>query len=81
MAIRPASSSLAEMFLSPEELIDLTGCKRRKDQADWLKAKGYKFDFNKRGRLLVARGHVEHRFGVGQKPAPEPDFSLFRRAA
>jgi len=69
------------MFLTRDELITYTGCKRRKDQLACLKAKGVKCETNKRGDILVARGHVEHRLGVGERPAPEPDFSVFARPA
>lgn len=69
------------MFLTPAELVTYTGCKRRGDQAAWLKAKGVRFELNKRGEILVARAHVEHRLGVGTAPAPEPDFSVFRQSA
>jgi hypothetical protein len=69
------------MFLTAAELRELTGRARRKDQLAWLKAKGYKHEVNALGRIIVARAHVEHRFGAGAPPAPEPDFSVFHKAA
>lgn len=70
------------MFLTVSELEQLTGYKprQRKRQLAWLKAKGYKHDINARGEILVARGHVEQRFGDGAPPTQEPDFSVFRQA-
>jgi len=69
------------MFLTAAELRELTGRARRKDQLVWLKAKGYKHEVNALGRIIVARAHVDHRLGSGQPPAPEPDFSVFHKAA
>lgn len=69
------------MFLEPADIAKYTGCKRRKDQIAYLKARGVRHEVNKRGEIIVARGHVEHRLGVGEQPAPEPDFSIFHRAA
>jgi hypothetical protein len=65
------------LFLTADELVTLTGCKRRKDQLAWLKAEGYPHQQNKRGEVIVSRAYVEHRLGVGDKPAPEPDFSVY----
>ena len=69
------------MFLTADEITTLTGRKRRKDQLAWLKSKGYKHEVNALGRIIVARAHVEHRLGAGQPPAPQPDFSVFHKAA
>lgn len=76
--IRAVSSPL---LLTAAEIADYTGCKRRKDQIAVLKAKGVKHEVNKRGGIIVARGHVEYRLGVGQAPTPEPDFSIFHKTA
>ena len=65
------------MFLTPAELYDLTGYKRRADQLAWLKARGYKHEINALGRIIVSRAHVDHKLGAGVPPAPEPDFSVF----
>jgi len=69
------------VFLSADELRELTGRARRKDQLAWLKAKGYKHEVNALGRIIVARAHVDHRLGLGQPPAPEPDFTVFQHRA
>lgn len=65
------------MFLTPDDIARLTGCKRRKDQLAWLKAEGYPHTVNKRGEIVVSRAYVEHKLGAGEKPAPEPDFSVY----
>jgi len=69
------------LFLTPEEIADLTGFKRRKEQIAWLKGKGYKHEINHRREIIVARAHVEHRLGAGAPPAPEPDFTVFQHQA
>ncbi len=71
----------ARLFLTPEELRELTGRAWRKDQIAWLKAKGYKHEINALGRIVVARAHVEGKLGAGTPPAPEPDFTVFERRA
>lgn len=65
------------LFLESAELAQLTGCRRRKDQIAWLKAEGYPHTLNKRGEILVLRAYIEHKLGEGEKPAPEPDFSVY----
>lgn len=69
------------MFLTAEELRELTGRARRKNQIAWLKAKGYKHEVNALGRIIVARAHVDYRLGAGKPPTPEPDFNVFHKAA
>ena len=69
------------MFLTPDEIATLTGRKRRREQIAWLKARGYRHEINARGEIVVARGHVNHKLGAGEPPAPEPDFSVFHETA
>lgn len=70
-----------DLFLTSAEIERLTGFKRRKEQLEALKASGYRHELNRRGEILVARAHVEYRFGAGVKPAPEPHFDVFARRA
>lgn len=67
------------MFLTREQLYDLTGYKHSSKQVAWLRAHRYKFDVNAAGRPIVHVGHVESRLGAGKPPAPEPDFSVFQK--
>ena len=47
------------MFLTPEELADLTDRKRVADQARWLRDNGYRFALSAAGRLKVLRAEVD----------------------
>lgn len=47
------------MFLTREELIELTGYKLGKKQCKWLARNGYKFDVRADGRPAVARALFE----------------------
>ena len=51
------------MFLTDDELADLTGRKRSKLQIEWLVDHGYKFELNAAGRPKVLRAFVERKLG------------------
>lgn len=52
------------MFLTREEVRELSGYKRRTDQARWLRENGYPFELDKDGNPKVPRMAVEARFQV-----------------
>lgn len=52
------------MFLTKEEVRDLSGYKRRTEQAKWLRENGYPFELDKDGNPKVPRAAVESRFQV-----------------
>ena len=52
------------MFLTRDELRELSGYKRRSDQARWLRENGYPFELDKDGNPKVPRAAVESRFQV-----------------
>lgn len=64
------------MFITDDELRELTGFKHREKQKVALRQMGYAFTVRPTdGRVLVLRSHVEARHGG--KPAkhrPEPEF-------
>jgi hypothetical protein len=63
------------MFLTIEELAELTGCKRAQNQIRWLVQNGYKFERNVCGKPKVLRAAVEKRLGaMAAKPARQPCF-------
>lgn len=68
------------MFLSKEEIIDLTGCKQGHKQIKWLSQHAYKFEVSAIGKPIVLKSHIEERLsGLSSKfkASQEPDFSSF----
>lgn len=70
------------MFLTDDQLHDLTGYRQRPAQRDWLAANGYRFDVRRDGRPNVLVDQVRERQGIrstaGSKPGP--DFSWLEKA-
>jgi phosphohistidine phosphatase SixA len=56
------------MFLSPDELADLTDRKRQTDQARWLRENGYRFAVSAAGRLKVLRAEVDRHLLGSHRP-------------
>jgi len=64
------------MFLTPDELADLTGYKHREKQKAALRSMGIKFETRPDGRPRVLRCVLERRHGLTPIRKPrEPDFS------
>jgi len=55
-------------FLSPAELIDLTGFKDRHCQARWLDRNRWRYVRDRHNRPRVARAHFGERMGCGIAP-------------
>lgn len=81
---------MAPLLLTPDELQALTGTKQPKRQADWLKARGWKFEPpTRRGDCpKVGRAYAEARMAGLQvttdqprRVAPSADWMLAKRAA
>jgi hypothetical protein len=71
------------MFLTAEEIRELTGYQRYADQRTWLTNHGWRFEVNAAGRPIVLRSFAEKRLGdehSGKKSAV-PDFSVISKAA
>lgn len=68
------------LFLSPEELKELTGYVYASRQKSWLKDRGWKFETDNLGRPKVLRAHMENQLGgAGRKASPkEPDFAALK---
>lgn len=66
------------IFLSPEELKELTDYETARYQKAWLDRHGYTYELSARGRPKVLRAYVMQRMGLASA-APlkhtEPDFS------
>lgn len=56
------------MFLTPEELADLTDRRRPADQARWLRENGYRFALSAAGRLKVLRAEVDRHLLGSHRP-------------
>lgn len=67
------------MFLTPENLVELTDRKRPADQITWLRERGYRFEVSATGRPKVmieeARNHMvgrgKHEKSTGSAPRLE----------
>lgn len=70
------------MFITPEELAELTGYRRNADQRRWLKSHGWKFVESANGKPIVARKHAEAMLCI--EPANKewvPNRSIFAKKA
>jgi hypothetical protein len=59
------------MFLTPDDLRDLTGLRRSSAQIRWLSAQGLRYVLGADGRPRVLRAEVEGRL-LSKRPAREP---------
>ena len=67
------------MFLTDEELIFLTGKKRRPSQAEALNSMGIEHRVRADGHIIVLREHVESLLGASRNKSLksiEPDWSM-----
>lgn len=62
------------MFLSPADLVALTGRKRKDGQKKWLAERGYKFEVSATGRPVVLVSAVEARLGGTMRGRVEPNW-------
>jgi hypothetical protein len=60
------------LTLTEAELRELTGYKRGKEQARWLKNNGFKFRLDKLGKPRVDRGHYNTKMGSTSGARVEP---------
>jgi hypothetical protein len=65
------------MFLSPQQLLNLTGRRRASAQIRWLRQSGYRFAVNALGHPVVAEAEVRRKL-VGAPQRVAPDFSSLR---
>jgi hypothetical protein len=73
------------MFLTVDELRDLTDCQRAHEQRAWLDARGWAYEVSRLGSVKVLRRYAEMRLGLpiqsGEDKQAEPDFSSIGHAA
>lgn len=73
---------MEHMFLTPDEIVTLTGLKTSGRQVDWLRTKGWRFELNALGRPIVARRYAEKMLGCGAEyeQTHRPNFTALRVA-
>lgn len=71
------------MFLTKEEVSQLTGSKIRERQMQWLSSNGYKYEVGLDGTPKILRAYVESRLGFEEKitHTRKPNFSGLIHAA
>ena len=71
------------MFLTPNELRELTGRVRPTAQVAWLRRYRWRLALDADGRPKVARAYYEHRMVSEEAPKPtaRPDFAALRTRA
>jgi hypothetical protein len=63
------------MFLTDDELQELTGYKLPSAQRRWLRERGWRHEVNRVGRPRVARAYCEARLGVAHaEDTDEPNW-------
>lgn len=69
------------LFLTPEEMFELTGYKRSLQQIKWLDNHGWIFTQNANNRPIVTRKYAEAKLGIEaqKQPSNEPNFDAIRR--
>ena len=70
------------LFLTLEELSQLTGFKTPARQVEWLRTKGWRFEINGNRRANVARTFAEKMLGCGvpEEQGYKPNFSAMQGA-
>jgi len=73
---------MTDLFLNPDQLEQLTGCKRSGDQIAWLRDRGYPVEVSKVGRPVVLTAEVEARLSstVARRAEPEPNWGALKQA-
>ena len=70
------------IFLTSDEVTELTGFKTPARQVEWLSKKGWRFEINGNRRPIVARKYTEKMLGCGapEEAAHRPNFAALRGA-
>lgn len=68
------------MFLTPADLVELTGYTLPSRQREWLDGRGWVYEVSRLGTVKVLRRYAEMKLGMPVKAeakASEPDFTVF----
>ena len=68
------NSSGSTVFLSQDQIEQLTGLKRPSRQCRWLGDHGYRFEVNTRGRPVVLLSAVEQKLQLSTRSPRQPNF-------
>ena len=68
--------NMTALFLSADEVSDLTGYKLPAKQAEWLADRRYLHELDANGRPKVLRSHLMARLGGAELSEPEPQLRL-----
>ena len=68
------------MFLTNDQLKEMTGYRRHSGQIEWLAKNGYRFDIRSDGRPNVLLDQVRERQCKNVEPEQEPDLSWIDEA-
>jgi hypothetical protein len=70
------------IFLTMDEVSELTGFKTPARQVEWLSRKGWRFEINGNRRPIVARKYTEKMLGCGAPEASAfmPNFAALKGA-
>ena len=63
------------MFLTPEEVAELTDRPQPKRQIEWLQTHGWQFEVGDSGRPKVSRSYAETRLAGSTTGKWQPDWS------
>lgn len=65
------------MFMTKDELADLTGYKVAKRQIAWLRDRGWRFELDRLDRPKVDRDYCKSRMGneTGAQPETQPNWA------
>ncbi len=63
---------MESLFLSKDEVAELTGYKLPAHQGRWLKEHGWVFERNATNRPIVGRDYARSRLGGARQAAPTP---------
>ena len=67
------------MFLSDQELIQLTGYQRKAWQIRWLRNRRFRFEIDASGHPQVARAYVEKRMSDGKPESGQPNWAAMAK--
>lgn len=70
------------MFMTGDDLVELTDCQRAHEQRAWLDARQWTYEVSRLGTVKVLKRYAEMRMGIPFMAVPantEPDFSALMK--